>query len=77
MSSTIFKFIDKLYKQRFGIPIGSLISLMLDETGRFKIKAPIAGRLRKCHSIFFINRSKCDAESRIAAIILMYVSSLL
>ena len=42
-----------------------------------KVKAPIAGRLRKCHSIFCINRSKCDAESRIAAIILIYVSSLL
>ena len=37
----------------------------------YKVKAPIAGRLRKCHSIFCINRSKCDAESRIAAIILM------
>ena len=43
----------------------------------YKVKAPIAGRLRKCHSIFYIYRSKCDAESRIAAIILMYVSSLL
>ena len=42
-----------------------------------KVKAPIAGRLRKCHSFFIINRSKCDAESRIAANILMYVSSLL
>ena len=42
-----------------------------------KVKAPIAGRLRKCHSIFCINRFECDAESRIAAIILMYVSSLL
>ena len=42
-----------------------------------KVKAPIAGRLGKRHSIFCINRSKCDAESRIAAIILMYVSSLL
>ena len=38
----------------------------------FKVKAPIAGHLTKCHSIFCINRSKCDAESRIAAIILMY-----
>ena len=43
----------------------------------YEVKAPIAERLRKCHSIFCINRSKGDAESRIAAIILMYVSSLL
>ena len=38
-----------------------------------KVKAPIARPLRKCHSIFCINRSKCDTESRIAAIILMYI----